>query len=182
MSLSPSAAMRRLAGFAAAVLTTAAALVIQIPPASAATTTLFASPAGTGSSCTAAQPCSLPGAQAAVRSINSSMTDDIVVQLAGGTYALSAPLTFTAADSGANGHTVIWQAAPGASGHLRRARVTGWTRGRLRPQHLAGQRRHRHRHPAAVRQRPHRHPGPDQLNRGDFTANDQRAYASPMAR
>ena len=127
MSLSPSA-MRRLAGSAAAGLATAAALVIQVPAASAATTTLFASPTGTGSSCTAAHPCSLSGAQAAVRSMNSSMSGDIVVELAGGTYRLSTPMRLTAADSGNNGFRVIWQAAASARPVITGARaVTGWT-------------------------------------------------------
>ena len=35
-----------------------------------------------------------------MRAIAPTMTGDIVVQLAGGTYALTAPLTFTSADSG----------------------------------------------------------------------------------
>ncbi|MDG4856619.1 RICIN domain-containing protein [Streptomyces sp. T-3] len=56
------------------------------------------------------------------------MTDDIVVQLAGGTYALSSPLTFTAADSGTGGHTVRWQAAPDARPIISGGRkVSGWT-------------------------------------------------------
>jgi hypothetical protein len=56
------------------------------------------------------------------------MRADIVVRLAGGTYRLSAPLTFTRADSGANGHTVSWQAAPGARPVISGARkATGWT-------------------------------------------------------
>jgi len=56
------------------------------------------------------------------------MTGDIVVQLAGGTYRLSAPLVFNAADSGTNGHTVIWQAAAGAAPVLSGGQqITGWT-------------------------------------------------------
>jgi hypothetical protein len=56
------------------------------------------------------------------------MSDDIVVQLADGTYRLSAPLRFTAADSGTNGRTVIWQAAPSARPVISGARaVTGWS-------------------------------------------------------
>ncbi|WP_200942818.1 RICIN domain-containing protein [Cellulomonas sp. Root485] len=99
------------------------------PPASAAVMqTVYVSPSGSGTACTSAAPCSLSQAQATVRTIAPSMTGDIVVQLAAGTYTLSAPLTFTAADSGANGYTVIWQAAAGARPIISGAqRVTGWS-------------------------------------------------------
>lgn len=51
-----------------------------------------------------------------------------VVDLAGGTYRLAAPLTFTSADSGRNGHTVTWQAMPGQTPTLSGGTpVTGWT-------------------------------------------------------
>jgi hypothetical protein len=40
---------------------------------------------------------------------------DVTVELEGGTYSLSNPLTFTAADSGRPGHPVTWTAAPGAT-------------------------------------------------------------------
>ncbi|WP_436535941.1 ricin-type beta-trefoil lectin domain protein [Actinoplanes sp. HUAS TT8] len=97
-------------------------------PARAASTTVYASPTGSGTSCSSAQPCSLAGAQAAVRALNDAMSDDIVVQLADGTYRLSAPLRLTAEDSGSNGHTVSWQAAPSAHPAISGARtVTGWT-------------------------------------------------------
>ncbi|MEU4449527.1 RICIN domain-containing protein [Actinosynnema sp. NPDC050801] len=116
------------AGVAAVVLTATAAAVVLAPTASAATTTLYASPSGTGTSCTAAQPCSLPAAQTAVRSQNSSMSGDIVVQLADGVYRLSQPLRLTAADSGNNGYRVQWQAAPSARPVISGARaVTGWS-------------------------------------------------------
>ena len=83
-------AMRRLvlAGAAAMGLTAAAALVAPVSPALAATTTLYASPSGTGTACSAAQPCSLAAAQTAVRSLNGAMSGDIVVQLADGVYRL----------------------------------------------------------------------------------------------
>ncbi|SMC93084.1 RICIN domain-containing protein [Lentzea albidocapillata] len=98
------------------------------PPATAATTTLYASPSGTGAACSATAPCSLPGAQAAVRSRNTSMSGDIVVELAGGTYRLTAPFRLTAADSGSNGYRVLWQAAASARPVISGARaVTGWS-------------------------------------------------------
>ncbi|TDD72669.1 right-handed parallel beta-helix repeat-containing protein [Jiangella aurantiaca] len=52
---------------------------------------------------------------------------DVTVQLLDGTYRLDQPLRFDADDSGRDGHTVTWQAAPGAEPVLSGARpVTGW--------------------------------------------------------
>jgi hypothetical protein len=114
----------RRAGVIGAALTLVGATAL---PASAATTTLYAAPSGTGTTCSSTQPCSLTGAQAAVRSMVAGMSGDIVVQLADGTYRLTAPIGFTAADSGANGYTVRWQAAPSAHPIITGARpVTGW--------------------------------------------------------
>jgi hypothetical protein len=117
------------AGVAAAGLVAAGTLATLASPAAAAVmTTLVVSPAGSGTACSSAQPCSLAQAQAAVRASAPSMTGDIVVQLAGGTYTLSAPLTFTAADSGTGGHAVSWQAASGARPVISGGqKVTGWT-------------------------------------------------------
>ncbi|AGZ44097.1 ricin-type beta-trefoil lectin domain protein [Actinoplanes friuliensis] len=113
---------------AAAVVAAAVGVVTAASPAQAATTTIYASPSGTGSACSSAQPCSLAGAQAAVRSLNDSMSGDIVVQLADGVYRLSAPFRLTAEDSGSNGYRVVWQAAPSARPAISGSRaVTGWT-------------------------------------------------------
>lgn len=126
MSTSSSPAARGRIALAATAAVIAA--LATAPPASAATTTLYASPTGTGTACTAAAPCSLSGAQAAVRSRNTSMSGDIVVELAGGTYRLTAPFRLTAADSGSNGYRVLWQAAPSARPVISGARaVTGWS-------------------------------------------------------
>lgn len=66
--------------------------------------------------------------QTSVRAINAAMTGDIVVELADGTYRLSAPLSFTAADSGNDGHTVVWQAAPNAHPIISGAKkTTSWS-------------------------------------------------------
>ena len=55
------------------------------------------------------------------------MQSDLVVSLSDGSYALTAPLLFTAADSGSNGHQVIWQAATGAHPMLSGAKpISGW--------------------------------------------------------
>ncbi|MBB6421984.1 hypothetical protein HDC93_007618, partial [Streptomyces sp. AK010] len=91
----------------AAVLTASTAAVLtQAGPAFAAGTTLYAAPNGSGTACSSSRPCSVTQAKAKVRAINNSMTRDITVELADGTYRLSAPLTFTSADSGTGGHTV----------------------------------------------------------------------------
>jgi hypothetical protein len=88
---------------------------------------VYVSPTGTGSACSSAAPCSIAQAQTVVRSAAPTMQADISVTFADGTYRLTSPLVFTAADSGMNGHKIIWQAASGAhpvlSGGLP---VTGW--------------------------------------------------------
>ncbi|MFG3640874.1 RICIN domain-containing protein [Micromonospora sp. NPDC047762] len=128
MSSSLSSLRRLLAGAAATAVTALVAVTASASPASAATTTLYASPSGTGTACSASQPCSLTAAQTAVRAINSAMSGDIVVELANGAYRLSSPLRFTAADSGNNGYQVIWRAASGARPTITGARaVTGWS-------------------------------------------------------
>ncbi|WP_060892170.1 RICIN domain-containing protein [Streptomyces europaeiscabiei] len=97
-------------------------------PASAAPLTVHVSPSGTGTDCSSAQPCSLTAAQAAVRSLNDAMSDDIVVQLADGVYRLAQPWRLTAEDSGSGGHTVVWRAAPSARPVITGARaVTDWS-------------------------------------------------------
>ncbi|WP_240809538.1 RICIN domain-containing protein, partial [Microbispora catharanthi] len=117
-----------LVGLVIAALTAAMTVVVSATAARAATTTLYVSPSGTGSTCSSAQPCSLSGAQTAVRSLNGAMSGDIVVELADGVYRLSAPLRLSAADSGSNGYQVVWQAAPSAHPVISGARaVTGWT-------------------------------------------------------
>ncbi|MFF2081589.1 ricin-type beta-trefoil lectin domain protein [Kitasatospora sp. NPDC058162] len=116
---------------ALAVAALAAGAVVAAPAAAshaATTTTLYVAPTGSGSTCSASAPCSLTQAKTAVEAVNAGMTGDIVVQLAGGTYRLTAPLTLGAADSGGNGHRVLWQAAPGATPVLSGGQqVTGWT-------------------------------------------------------
>lgn len=55
------------------------------------------------------------------------MQSDLVVELADGVYAMTATLTFTEADSGANGHSILWQAASGAHPVLSGAKkIAGW--------------------------------------------------------
>ncbi|WP_230686661.1 RICIN domain-containing protein [Catellatospora vulcania] len=116
-----------LSRYAVAVLLAGSAL-FATPAQAAVMTTVYVSPTGSGTACSSAQPCALTQAQTTVRALAPTMTGDIVVQLAGGTYALTAPLTFTAADSGTNGYTVYWQAASGALPVISGGqRITGWT-------------------------------------------------------
>lgn len=111
---------------------TAAALVAGTfvgPPHVQQQLTLYAAPAGTGTTCTQqAQPCSLAQAQAQVRTLVAGATGDIVVDLAGGTYRLTDPLRFGVQDSGQHGHHVVYQAEPSQTPIISGARqVTGFT-------------------------------------------------------
>nr|WP_237519186.1 right-handed parallel beta-helix repeat-containing protein [Streptomyces sp. SID5910] len=86
--------------------------------------TLYAAPDGTGTSCTAARPCSLEGSRDAARA---ETRRDVRVLLQDGTYERTEPLRLGAADSGGQGRTVTWTAAPGARPVLSGGRnITGW--------------------------------------------------------
>src|SRR5580692_4946836 len=120
---------RLTAGIGAAALT-AALTVTAVSQASAATVvTLYASPTGSGTACSQAAPCSLSGAQGAVRSeLAATSGADVTVLLQDGTYRLASTWTFGAADSGSPGNPVVWRAAPGAHPVISGAsQVTGWT-------------------------------------------------------
>lgn len=70
---------------------------------------------------------SLAKAQQAIRTQISSMNANLTVRIAPGTYQLSAPLTFTAADSGKNGYSVNWVGSGAVvSGGLK---LSNWTAG-----------------------------------------------------
>ncbi|HEY3630980.1 MAG TPA: hypothetical protein VGL21_08775, partial [Jatrophihabitantaceae bacterium] len=78
---------------------------------------VHAAPNGSGPACSRPRPCSLTGAQQRVRHVlatGDGKVKDVVVELAGGTYYVAAPLQFGPQDSGRNGQTVTWTAAPGA--------------------------------------------------------------------
>src|SRR5439155_2728759 len=101
--------------------------------ANAATTSLFVSPTGADANAgtSASAPVrTLARAQQLVRARTGTMTGDLRVELAGGTYQLAEPLTMDARDSGTGGHNVIWTAAAGArpviSGGVP---ITGWKKG-----------------------------------------------------
>lgn len=67
-------------------------------------------------------------ARDAVREISNAMTSDIHVYLRGGLYPLTETVTFTAADSGKNGHRIYYRAYPDEIPVVHGAeRVTGWS-------------------------------------------------------
>jgi hypothetical protein len=69
----------------------------------------------------------LQRAQVLVRGVDRGMTADVRVELENGLYRMTSPLTLTAADSGTNGHDVVWAAMPGARPVLAGSvRITGW--------------------------------------------------------
>lgn len=66
-------------------------------------------------------------AKRAVRKVNSQMTDNITVYLHDGVFELEDTLLFTPEDSGCNGYSVIYKAAPGSSPVISGGRkVSGW--------------------------------------------------------
>ncbi|MCQ6560467.1 right-handed parallel beta-helix repeat-containing protein [Paenibacillus mendelii] len=94
----------------------------------AAATLLYASPAGSGSACTLAAPCSLAGAQTKVRTLNANMTGDIIVYLRGGAYNLTSTFELTSADSGTGGFQVIYEAYQGEVPMLSGGQtITNWS-------------------------------------------------------
>ena len=71
-----------------------------------------------------------PGkAQQVASSMASAMSEDVVIHFAPGTYHLSEPITLGAADSGQNGHTVVWQADSNGTLLSGGMKVSGWTAG-----------------------------------------------------
>ena len=119
---------RALCGAGSVGLTLAMVSVLPTAAAAASVVTLYASPAGAGSTCSASAPCSLAGAQSAVRTqLATNGAASVSVLLADGTYRLSSTWSFSAADSGTSGHPVVWQAAPGAHPVISgAAQITGW--------------------------------------------------------
>lgn len=102
-------------GLASALVIVAAGLVgLPANQAQASVqTTLYASPSGSGTTCSSASPCALSEAQTQVRAAAPSMTGDLVVDMMAGTYP--AGISFTSADSGHGGYRVVYQADPAAA-------------------------------------------------------------------
>ncbi|MET7691277.1 RICIN domain-containing protein [Streptomyces sp. NPDC005483] len=125
--------VRRLLPAALAAAVSAALLTsLTTPtPASAATqATYYVAPNGDDSNAgTVSAPFkTLQHARDVVRTVDSNMTGDINVYLRGGTYPVSSTVNFTSADSGTNGHRVVYAAYPGEKPVLEGGvPVTGWT-------------------------------------------------------
>jgi hypothetical protein len=105
---------------------------IGVSPAHAAVqATYYVSPTGSDSNPgTLSQPFqTIAKARNVVRTINSSMTGDIIVNLRAGDYYQSSTITFTEADSGTNGHNVIYKNydSPGSARIIGGQKLTGWT-------------------------------------------------------
>ncbi|HEV2372522.1 MAG TPA: right-handed parallel beta-helix repeat-containing protein [Streptosporangiaceae bacterium] len=110
-----------------------AAMTATVRPqeAAAATTAVWVSPTGSDSNpgTQSAPVKTLQKAQSLIRTMNSNMTADVYVYLESGYYRMTSPLVMTAADSGTNGHNVVWTAAPGDSTPPVLAgsdQITGW--------------------------------------------------------
>ena len=88
---------------------------------------IYVSPAGSDSAPgTAWQPVrTVQRAQALVRARDQHLTADLTVHLAPGVFRMAQPLALTSADSGSNGHKVIWQGSDGTELSGGR-QVTGW--------------------------------------------------------
>jgi autotransporter-associated beta strand protein len=98
-----------------------------------AETAFHVSPSGndlSGDGSLAAPWKTIAGARDAIRSsgANSNMQEDIVVNLRGGRYEIVETIQFTPADSGSNGHSIIYRSHPGETASVSGGkRVTGWT-------------------------------------------------------
>ncbi|MET8947821.1 RICIN domain-containing protein [Streptomyces sp. NPDC004542] len=129
--------MRRARIFAGLLqaLALAAAAAVGLPAQqahAAGVTNLYVDPSGgrdsnSGTSVTSAFR-TIGKAQRTVRALKARMSRDIVVNLRGGTYALTKPVEFTPADSGRNGHSVVYQAYGTETPVVTGGRtVKGWT-------------------------------------------------------
>jgi hypothetical protein len=88
----------------------------------------YASPFGSGNTCSRSSPCSLEAARDKVRAENTNMSGDIIVYLHGGTYELSSTFELTSRDSGTNGYDVVYKAYEGETPVLSGGKeVSGWS-------------------------------------------------------
>ncbi|MFF4799973.1 hypothetical protein ACFY1U_16435 [Streptomyces sp. NPDC001351] len=127
----PSVVRKAPVALAAAVSATLLTSLAAPLPASAATqATYYVAPNGDDANAgTITAPFkTLQHARDVVRTVNSDMTGDINVFLRGGNYPVSSTIAFTSADSGTNGHHVVYSAyqneKPVLNGGVQ---VTGWT-------------------------------------------------------
>ncbi|MEV0458230.1 RICIN domain-containing protein [Catellatospora methionotrophica] len=122
---------RSLVAVAALIGASMAAAVAEPAPASAAVqATYYVAPNGNDANPgTIGSPLrTVQRARDLVRTVNTNMTGDIHVYLRGGTYPVSSTIEFGTADSGTNGHRVVYAAHPGETPILDGGvQVTGWT-------------------------------------------------------
>jgi hypothetical protein len=85
------------------------------PRALAAQHTLYVSPTGNDENPGSQDKpfASIDAARRAVQKLNANMTDNIVVEISGGTYQVADTIRFDARDSGTNGHHVVYRAKAG---------------------------------------------------------------------
>jgi hypothetical protein len=103
-------------------------VVSGLTTANADAITFYVSPSGMSSAPgTESLPTTLPHAQQLVRASNQDMTSDITIIVEAGTYRLASPLAFGSQDSGTNGFSVNWEAAPGTTPTISGAvQVSNW--------------------------------------------------------
>ena len=109
----------------------AAAVLFVASPGRSQQTAFYVSPGGNDSNAgTEAQPFkTLTKARDTVRTLNKSMTKDIVVYLRGGTYEVDQTLSFDERDSGTHGHTIIYKSYAGEKAAICGGRkIIGWER------------------------------------------------------
>jgi F5/8 type C domain len=87
----------------------------------------YVSPSGSDSSAgTSLRPFkTIQKAHDFLRTVNKSMTSDVIIILKSGTYTLSSPLLFEPEDSGTNGFNIIYQADAGAKVTISGGKATG---------------------------------------------------------
>lgn len=124
--------VRRLSAVLATALcaTPLTSLTLAAPASAAVQATYYVAPDGsdTNAGTISAPFKTLRHARDVVRTVNDDMTGDINVFLRGGNYPVSSTIDFTSADSGTNGHRVVYAAyqdeKPVLNGGVP---VTGWT-------------------------------------------------------
>jgi hypothetical protein len=114
----------------ALVATPLTSLTLSTPASAAVQATYYVAPDGndTNAGTISAPFKTLRHARDVVRTVNDDMTGDINIYLRGGNYPVSSTVDFTSADSGTNGHRVVYAAyqdeKPVLNGGVP---VTGWT-------------------------------------------------------
>ena len=109
----------------------AASILLVTSPGRSQQTAFYVSPAGNDSNAgTEAQPFkTLTKARDTVRTLNQSMTQDIIVYLRGGTHTVDQSLLFDEQDSGTNGHNIIYRSYAGEKAVISGGRrIVGWER------------------------------------------------------